>query len=86
MTPNLAIIRIQNHKFWSFPIIVPIFLFWIPAILLAPFALLVLLAVCLATDLSFRRTIAAFWNLACSLPGVDVRVCADGKRITVRIL
>jgi hypothetical protein len=86
MTPNLAIIRIQNHRFWGFPIIVPIFLFWIPAVLLAPLVLIVLWAVCIAADMSLTRTIAAFWNFACSLPGVEVRVCADGKRITVRIL
>ena len=86
MTPNFAVIRIQNHKFWGFPIILPIFLFWIPAILLAPFVLIVLWAMCVSTDVSFRRTIAVFWDLACSLPGIDVRVCADGKRISVRIL
>jgi hypothetical protein len=86
MTPNFAVIRIQNNKFWGFPIIIPIFLLWIPALLLAPFVLIVLGALCVATDVSFGRTIAAFWNLACGLPGTDVRVCADGKRITVRIL
>jgi hypothetical protein len=86
MTPNFAIIRIQNHRFWGFPIIVPIFLLWIPAILLAPFVLIVLWPVCIAADISLGRTIATFWNLLCGLPGTDVRVCADGKRITVRIL
>jgi hypothetical protein len=86
MTPNFAIIRVQNHHFWGFPIILPIFLLWIPAILLAPFALIVLWVVCIAADISMTRTVAALWNLLCGLPGTDVRVCADGKRISVRIL
>jgi hypothetical protein len=86
MTPNFAIIRIQNHSIWGFPIILPLFLLWIPAVLLAPFILIVLWAVCIAADISLARTVATFWNLLCGLPGTDVRVCADGKRITVRIL
>lgn len=86
MTPNFAIIRVQNHSFWGFPIVLPIFLLWIPALLLAPLVLIVLGAVCIAADVSFTRTVASFWNLLCSLPGTDVRVCTDGKRITVRIL
>lgn len=110
MTPNFAIIRIQNQAvaptargqvsvrgegnrpssvgwtFWGFPIILPLFLFWIPAILLSPFVLVVLWPVCVAVDISFSRTVATFWNLLCGLPGTDVRVCAEGKRITVRIL
>lgn len=100
MTPNLAIIRIQNHigapaarssserwrSFWGFPIIVPLFLLWIPAILLAPFVLIALGVFCIAVDISFTATVATFWNLLCSLRGTDVRVRADGKHITVRIV
>jgi hypothetical protein len=113
MTPNLAIICIQNQvdvqtnrsshdqsfarragnressagwSFWGFPIVVPIVLLWIPAVLLAPLVLIILGTVCIAADVSFTRTVATFWNLVCSLRGTDVRVCADGKRITVRIL
>jgi hypothetical protein len=96
MTPNFAVIRIQNQTgaptarsagtIWGFPIIVPLFLFWIPTILLAPFVLIVLWPVCIAAEISFTQTVATFWNLLCGLPGTDVRVCAEGKRITVRIL
>jgi hypothetical protein len=86
MTPNIAIVRIQNHSFWGFPIVIPVFLLWIPALLLAPFVLIVVWAVCIAVDISFRQTVSTFWSLLCGLPGTDVRVCADGKRITVRIL
>jgi len=86
MTPNLAIIRIQNHAHRGFPIVVPVFLLWIPVILLSPFILLVLCGVCIAFKMSLWRTISAFWAVLCSLPGTDVRVCADGNRVTVRIL
>jgi hypothetical protein len=96
MTPNFAVVRIQNlvaspmdrsaWSFWGFPFVVPLFLLWIPAILLAPFVFIVLWPVCIAVEISFTQTVSTFWNLLCGLPGTDVRVCAEGKRITVRIL
>jgi len=87
MTPNLAVVKVETEgRWWGFPIVVPLFLLWIPAILLAPFVLLVLAAVCIAVDVSFWRTVATFWAIVCGLRGTDVRVCADRNRITVRIL
>jgi hypothetical protein len=55
-------------------------------ILLSPLILLVVLAVCLAGRISLLSAIATFWNILCSLPGTDVRVCSEGNRVTVRIL
>jgi hypothetical protein len=95
MIPSIAVVRIHIHSerdrhsswsLWGFPIVVPLFLLWIPAILLAPLVLLVLGAVCIAVDVSFTRAVATFWDLMCSVCGTDVRVVADGKRIRVRIL
>jgi hypothetical protein len=86
MTPNLAVIRIQSAQMWCPPIPLPLFLLWIPAILLAPFILLTLWIVCLVYRLAFWRTLRVVWDIACSLPGTNVRVCAEGKKITVRIL
>ena len=86
MTPNLAVIRIQPAQGWCPPIPLPLFLLWIPAILLAPFLLLALWIVCLVYRLAFWRTLRAVWDIVCSLPGTNVRVCAEGKNITVRIL
>jgi hypothetical protein len=86
MTPNLAIVRIETGHWWGFPIPLPVFLLWIPALLLGPFVLLILWAVCLATRVSFLATVATMWRILCSLPGTDVRVCTDGNRVTVRIL
>ena len=86
MTPNIAIIRIQNHVLRGFPIVVPIFLLWIPVILLSPLILLVLWGLCIAGRVSLWRTISTFWAVLCGLPGTEVRVCADGNRVNVRIL
>ena len=86
MTPNIAIVRIQTGHWWGFPIILPLFLLWIPTILLGPFVLLILWAVCIAADVSFPATVVTMWKILCSLPGTDVRVCTEGNRVTVRIL
>ena len=86
MTPNLAIIRIQNQRHRGFPIVIPIFVLWIPVILLSPFILLVLGGVCIASRVSLWRAIRTLWSVICGLPGTEVRVCADGNRVNVRIL
>ena len=86
MTPNLAVIRIQPGQTWCPPIPLPLFLLWIPGILFGPFILLAIWILCLVYRLPFWRTIRVFWDILCSLPGTNVRVCAEGKKITVRIL
>lgn len=86
MTPNLAVIRIQPGERWWPAIPLPLFLLWIPGILLAPFVLLGVWIACLVYGLPFWHALRVFWDLLCSLPGTNVRVCADGKKITVRIL
>lgn len=86
MTPNIAVIRIQAAHGWCPPIPLPLFLLWIPAILLAPFILLTVWIACLVFELPFWHTLRVVWDILCSLPGTNVRVCAEGKKITVRIL
>lgn len=86
MTPNIAILRIESPYWRGIRLWLPLFLLWIPLILLSPLILLVVLGVCIAGRISPWRAIAAFWAISCSLPGTDVRVCTEGKRITVRIL
>ena len=85
MTPNLAVIRIQSGNTWVPPIPLPLFLLWIPGILLAPFVLLAIWIVCRVYELRFWRTLRVLWDLLCALPGTSVRVCAEGKKINVRI-
>ena len=86
MTPNLVVIRIQPEHAWVPPIPLPLFLLWIPAILLAPFVLLAAWIACLVFEVRFWRTIRVFWDVLCALPGTNIRVCAEGKKITVRIV
>ncbi len=86
MTPNLAVIRIQPGQTWVPPIPLPLFLLWIPGILLAPFVLLGIWITCLVYELRFWRTLRTLWDVVCALRGINVRVCADGRKITVRIV
>ena len=86
MTPNVAMIRIQPEHAWCPPIPLPLFLLWIPGILLAPFLILGIWIVCLVYRLRIWRTLGVLWDLFCALPGTNVRVCADVKKITVCIL
>jgi hypothetical protein len=86
VTPNIALIHIQNPHWRGFKLWIPLFLLWIPLILLSPLILLVVLGVCLAGRVNPWRAIAAFWAISCSLPGTDVRVCAEGSKVLVRIL
>jgi len=89
MIPNIAVIRIESEHFHCPTIPVPLFLLWIPVLLLSPLILLVLLvlwAVCLGFGYPFWRAIGTCWKILCALPGTDVRVHADGNHITVRIL
>jgi hypothetical protein len=86
VTPNIAIVHVNHPRGPNFRLWLPLFLLWIPAVLLAPFVLLVLLAARLAVGIPFWRSIATFWAVLCSLPGTDVRVSTEGNRILVRIL
>lgn len=86
MTPNLAIVHVNLPHGPNFRLWLPLFLLWIPGILLAPFILLALLIASIAAKIPFWRSITAFWGLLCSLPGTDVRVATEGNRVLVRIV
>jgi hypothetical protein len=86
MTPNFAVVGIDAPGFHWPRIWLPVFLLWIPAILLAPFALIVLAVVCWLGRVSLFKTIAVLWGILCSLPGTHVRVHAEGNDIVVRIV
>jgi hypothetical protein len=86
MTPNFAVVGIDAPGFHWPRIWLPVFLLWIPALLLAPFVLVVLAVVCWLGRVSFANAVGVLWGILCSLPGTHVRVHADGKDIVVRIL
>ncbi|HVC48428.1 MAG TPA: hypothetical protein VND90_14395 [Terracidiphilus sp.] len=86
MTPTLAYVRVEWHGGRRIGLWLPLFLLWIPLVLLSPLIVLVVAAVCAVGRVNAWRTIATLWGLMVSLPGTDVRVCADGNRVTVRIV
>ncbi|HEY2859151.1 MAG TPA: hypothetical protein VGJ21_12095 [Terracidiphilus sp.] len=89
MIPSLAIVRVQSERFWCPVIPVPLFLLWIVLLLFSPLILLTLAvtwAVCLGTGYPLGRAIATVWRILCALPGTEVRVTAEERRILVRIL
>lgn len=86
MTPNLAILEIRAPHWHTPRLWLPLFLLWIPAVLLAPLVFIILAASCFAYRISLWRTVATFWGIVCALPGTDVRVTADGTHVFVKIL
>jgi hypothetical protein len=88
MIPSLAIVHVHNPDWrWrGVRLWLPLFLLWIPLLILAPLILLVVVIGCLVGQVSPWRAIAAFWAILCGLSGTDVRVQAEGNRVLVRIL
>jgi len=86
VTPNIAVVEIRASH-WHMPRLwLPLFLLWIPAILLSPLIVIVLLAAGVAFRINPWSIFAVFWRLVCALPGTDVRVTADGTHVFVKIL
>jgi hypothetical protein len=86
VTPNLAILEIQGPR-WRMPRLwLPLFLLWIPLILLSPLIFLVIFGLSMAGRISPWRAIAVFWAISCSLSGTHVHVSTHESRILVRIL
>jgi hypothetical protein len=86
MTPNFAVVQViapncRMPRLW-----LPLFLLWLPAILLSPLILLVVFAAGFVFRISPLRTIAVLWGILCSLPGTDVRVATDDAHVQVKIL
>ncbi len=86
MIPSIAVVQVHKPHWRTIRLWLPLFLLWIPALLLAPLGLLVLLIVCLVGRVNFFRAVGVCWAILSSLPGTDVRVSADGNRVLVRIL
>ena len=86
MTPNIAIVDIETAHWRSIPLWIPIFLLWIPAILLSPLIFLVILGLCSAGRISPLRSFRVVRDLLCALPGTHVRVTAADAKVRVQIL
>jgi hypothetical protein len=86
VTPNIAVVHIETPHWRSIPLWIPLFLLWIPVILLSPIILLVIIGLSIAGKLSPWRTLSVIWAIVCSLPGTHVRVTTEGTKVQVRIL
>jgi|HubBroStandDraft_1064217.scaffolds.fasta_scaffold190848_2 hypothetical protein len=86
MIPNFAVIGVETPEFHIPRLWIPLFLLWIPVILLSPLIFLVLVAIAIATRTTIWRVIAIFWGILSSLRGTDVQVRAEGNQVLVRIL
>jgi hypothetical protein len=86
MTPNLALIGIQTPAKRGFRLWLPLFLLWVPVLLLAPLLFLALLMLCLGKRVNPWRAIAVCWAIVCSLPGTGIQVQTPKALIQVRVL
>lgn len=86
MTPNIAIVQIESSHGRTPRLWLPLFMLWIPALLLAPLALFILMLYCLVARVNAWRAIAALWGILRALPGTNVRVETHDSRVRVRIL
>jgi hypothetical protein len=86
VTPNIAIVYVHTPDWRGPRLWIPLFLLWIPAILLSPLIFLVILGLCLAGHVNPFRAIALIWAILCGLPGTHVRVSTEDTQVVVRIL
>ena len=86
MIPNFAVIGVETPEFHIPRLWIPLFLLWIPVILLSPLIFLVLVAIAIASRTTIWRLIGICWNILSSLRGTDVRVLSEGNHVVVRIL
>ncbi|MGD1106012.1 MAG: hypothetical protein ABR865_03145 [Terracidiphilus sp.] len=86
MIPNVAVLQIESPHCHMPTLWLPLFLLWIPLILLSPLILFVILAACIAGRVSFWKAIATFLGILCALRGLNVRVTTYDSKVLVRIL
>jgi hypothetical protein len=86
MIPNFAVIGVDTPEFHMPRLWFPLFLLWIPVILLSPVIFLVLVVIAVTVRTNIWRLIAIFWNILAGLRGTDIRVAAENNHIQVRIL
>lgn len=86
MTPSIAIVHVHNPHWRGIRLWIPLFLLWVPALLLAPLILLALVVACLIWRLNPWMAVSRIWGLLCALPGTDVHVDSPENQVLVRIL
>ena len=86
MIPSFAVMQVEAPHFRTPRLWLPLFLLWIPVILISPLILIVIVGLSLAGRISPWRAIAVFWSVVCALPGTHVHVSTHDSKVLVRIL
>jgi hypothetical protein len=86
MIPSFAILQVEAPHCRTPRLWLPLFLVWIPVILLSPLIFIVVYGLCMAGRISPGRAFAVFWSILSGLPGTHVRVSTQESKIPVRIL
>lgn len=86
MTPNIAVVEVETPHWRCIPLWIPLFLLWIPIVLLSPLILLVIIGLAIAGRINPWRAMKVIWDLVWSLPGTHVRVTTGDAKIAIRIL
>jgi len=84
--PSFAILQVEALHFRMPRLWLPLFLLWIPLILISPLIFIVIFGLSIAGRISPWRAIAIFWSILCALPGTHVHVSTQDSKILVRIL
>jgi hypothetical protein len=86
MIANIAVLQVESPCWRTPRLWIPLFLLWIPVLLLSPIIFLVIVGLSLAGGLHPWRALRVLWDLVSSLPGTRVHVRADGNTVQVRVL
>lgn len=86
MIPSVALVHVEQPSGRGIHLWLPLFLLWIVLLILLPLILLLVLVYCAVGQVSPWRAIMALGSVVWSLGGTDVRVTAEGRRVTVRIV
>jgi hypothetical protein len=86
MIPSFAMLQLEAPHFRTPRLWLPLFLLWIPALLLSPLIFIVIYGLAMAGRISPWRAIAVFWSIVCALPGAHVHVSTHDSKVLVRIL
>ncbi len=86
MIPSFAVLQVEAPHFHMPRLWLPLFLLWIPVVLIAPLIFIVIFGLCMAGRINPWRAIAVFWSILCGLSGTHVHISTHGSKVLVRIL
>jgi hypothetical protein len=86
MIPSFAILQVEAPHCHMPRLWLPLFLLWIPALLLLPLIFVVIFGLSMAGRISPWRAIAVFWSILCALSGIHIHVSSQEAKVLVRIL